>query len=118
MNTYLLRTICLLAVVSIAAFALIGCAGKTESGAPQPTGASTAQAPMEEVVYTVSAGELENPDNKPVYACPMEEHKDQVSLDPNARCSICKMKLVPLEEAEKAGGGEADENHSEHEHGM
>ena len=80
-----------------------GCGPKTESGMPEPSDNSGP-----EVTYTVLAEELENPDGKAVYVCPMEEHKDQVSLDPDARCKLCNMKLVPLEEAEKVWAAERE----------
>jgi hypothetical protein len=79
--------------------ALAGCGPKTESAAPGP-GAG----PAEQVTYTVLASELENPDNKPVYVCPMEEHREQVSLDPEARCKLCNMRLMPMEDAKEAWG--------------
>ncbi len=78
-------------------FALAACGPKTESAAPEPSAE-----PAADVTYTVLASELDNPDNNPVYVCPMQEHREQVSLDPEARCSLCSMKLVPLEEAKKA----------------
>ena len=84
-----------LAVVS----AVVGCGPKTEPGAPGPSAE-----PVAEVTYTVPASELENPESKPVYVCPMKEHREQVSLDPDARCSLCNMKLTPMTEAEKAWG--------------
>lgn len=76
-----------------------GCGPKPESAAPGP-----GVGPAAEVTYTVPASELENPENKPVYVCPMKSHRDQVSLDPEARCKLCGMKLVPMEEAKKAWG--------------
>jgi hypothetical protein len=96
---------CRFAVVGTAAVGLAmiltvaGCGPKTESAAPGPS----AQPPAD-VTYTVLASELENPEGKTVYVCPMEEHRDQVSLDPDARCKLCSMKLVPMEEAKKAWG--------------
>jgi hypothetical protein len=80
-------------------FAIAGCGPKTESAAPGPS----AQ-PAADVTYTVLASELENPEGNTVYVCPMEEHKDQVSLDPDARCRLCNMKLVPTAEAKQAWG--------------
>jgi len=94
-----------LAIAGIAAvglalmFAVAGCGPKTESAAPGPS----AQ-PAADVTYTVLASELENPEGKTVYVCPMKEHREQVSLDPDARCKLCNMKLVPMEEAKKAWG--------------
>jgi len=103
MNSQVLSRMGLLALVSVAISALASCGPKTESLAPQAPGSA-----MEEVTYTVAASELQNPDNKPVYVCPMEMHKEQVSLDPEARCKLCKMKLAPLEEAEKAWSRKGD----------
>jgi len=87
----------LIAIVVAAGLALVlssGC-GPKDTGTPETSVTAT-----EEVTYTVPAGELDNPEGKPVYVCPMEEHKDQVSLDPDARCQLCGMKLVRLEEAQ------------------
>jgi hypothetical protein len=100
----------LLTLAALTVLTLSGCARRTPPAAPPPQ-TKTA------VTYTVPAAELENPDNKPVYVCPMEEHKDQVSLDPEAHCKLCDMKVIPLEEAKKAWAGSAEMGHAEHEPG-
>ena len=99
MNWRRLAGVGIVAVGLAVLFALAGCGPKTESAAPGPS-----TGPAGQVTYTVLASDLENPDNKPVYVCPMEEHREQVSLDPDARCKLCDMKVVPMEEARKAWG--------------
>ena len=99
MNWSRLATTGFLTVGLVAAFALAGCGPKTESAAPGPSAK-----PAAEVTYTVIASELENPEGKPVYVCPMKKHREHVSLDPEARCKLCNMKLAPMEEAKKAWG--------------
>lgn len=103
MNSHVWRRMGLLVLVSVVVSALPGCGPKTESVAPQAPGGAVG-----EVTYTVPASELDNPDNRPVYVCPMKVHRDQVSLDPDARCKLCRMKLAPMEEAEKAWGEGAE----------
>ena len=86
----------------LALLAFAGC-GTAQEQVMQPAteGADT-------TVYTVTRAELENPENRTVYVCPMVEHKDQVSLDPDARCSLCGMAVIPLEEAEKNWAKDGD----------
>lgn len=109
MKHFVSQMIVLTALASAAMFAMTGCGPKTQSETAQPTSTPIAEG---QVAYTVPAGELDNPDNSPIYVCPMEEHKEQVSLDPEARCKLCNMKLMPLEDAEKGWGGEPDHDHS------
>jgi len=94
----------LLAALGLGLFAVIasGCGGGGEPAA-QTTVSEAGQ-----TVYTVTRAELQNPGNKTLYVCPMVEHQDQVSLDPEARCSLCGMAVIPLEEAEKNWAEEGD----------
>jgi len=96
MTFHRLTVLALVAAAGLALVASSGC-GPKDTGTPETSVTAT-----EEATYTVPAGELDNPEGKPVYVCPMEEHKDQVSLDPDARCQLCGMKLVPFEEAQAA----------------
>ena len=82
-------------IVAAALLVLSGCGQKTQPGTSQPP--AIVSGSEASASYTVAASELKNPENKPVYLCPM--HRDQVSLNPEARCSICRMRLVPQEES-------------------
>ena len=88
-----------LACVALAgAWALAGC-GRGAAKPPRPPATSSRE---RSVAYTVPATQLRNPEGRPVYVCPMYEHRDQVSLNPEARCRLCGMKLEPLPDARRA----------------
>jgi hypothetical protein len=91
----------ILVLAAVLVLVLGGCAKKAEQAGPASTETSAAGRAGPK---TVASASLQNPENKPVYVCVMQEHKDQVSLDATARCSLCGMKVIPMTKAEKVWG--------------